>query len=62
MGPPHVVLIIISDSIASDGPMRSEERLAGERKEPLDRGTMQEMGLQTKEGLQVLKRKEERPK
>ena len=40
--------------------MRSEERLARERREPFDRGTMQ-----AKEGLQVLQemnREEERPK
>ena len=53
--------------------MRSEERLAGERsermsvgerREPLDVVTEQEMNLQRKEGLQVLQemnRKEERP-
>ena len=38
---------------------------AGERREPLDVGTKQEMYLQTKERLQVIiqetKRKEERP-
>ena len=58
---------------ASDCPKGSEERLAGERsekmsvgerREPLDVVTKQEMYLQTKEGLQVIqetKRKEERP-
>ena len=39
----------------------SERKLAGERREPLDRGTKQQLDLQTKEGLQVLKMKEELP-
>ena len=57
--------MIIPNSVTSDGPMRSEERLAGERGELLDRGKMQEMDLQTKEGLQVLQemnREKKRPK
>ena len=47
-----------------DYPVRSKERLAEERREPLGVGTRQEMDFQTKEGLQVLQgvnRKEEKP-
>ena len=68
-------MLVIIDHIsillaASDCPMGSEERiagesserkLAGERREPLDIGAQGEMDLQTKEGLQVLKIKEKLP-
>ena len=49
------------ERIAGERGESSERKLAGERREPLDRGIKQELDLQTKEGLQVLKMKEELP-